>query len=76
MDLILDNEDGEVLVNTKNGKKPLTDENNNIIKRYVRSFINYVSLGYDARVGYNFDPKERIQEMAINVYIFVKVSKN
>ena len=57
MDLVLDNQDGEILVNTKNGKKPLTDNNNNVIKRYVRSFINYVSLGYDARVGYNFDPK-------------------
>ena len=58
MDLQLDNKEGEILVNTKKeGKIPLKDENNNIIKRYIRSFINYVSLGYDARVGYNFDPK-------------------
>ena len=57
MDLQLDNEEGEILVNTKNGKFPLKDDNGNIIKRYIRSFINYVSLGYDARVGYNFDPK-------------------
>ena len=57
MDLQLDNNEGEVLVNTKNGKVPLKDDNGNIIKRYIRSFINYVSLGYDARVGYNFDPK-------------------
>ena len=57
MDLLLNDEDGEILVNTKEGKKPLKDENGNIIKRYIRSFINYVSLGYDARVGYNFDPK-------------------
>ena len=69
MDLILDNKDGEVLVNTKNGKKPLTDENNNIIKRYVRSFINYVSLGYDARVGYNFDPK-RTHSRNVNKCIY------
>ena len=57
MDLELDDVEGKVLVNTKNGKIPLKDDNGNIIKRYVRSFINYVSLGYDARVGYNFDPK-------------------
>ena len=57
MDLILDNEDGEILVNTKEGKFPLKDDDGNIKKRYTRSFINYVSLGYDARVGYNFDPK-------------------
>lgn len=57
MDLQLDDKFGEILVNTKKGKIPLKDDNGNIINRYVRSFINYVSLGYDARVGYNFDPK-------------------
>ena len=57
MDLQLDDIEGQLLVNTKEGKIPLKDDNGIIIKRYVRSFINYVSLGYDARVGYNFDPK-------------------
>ena len=57
IDFQLDPIDGEILTNTKNGKFPLKDENGNIIKRYIRSFINYVSLGYDARVGYNIDPK-------------------
>ena len=57
IDLQLDSEEGEILVNTKNGKEPLKDENRNIIRRYMRSFINYISLGYDARVGYNFDAK-------------------
>ena len=57
IDLQLDNNDGQILVNTKNGKIPLKDENGNIITRYIRSFINYISLGYDARVGYNFDKR-------------------
>ena len=57
MDLTLDENEGKVLVNTKNGKTPIKDENGNIIRRYVRTFINYISFGYDARVGYNFDPK-------------------
>ena len=57
MDLILDPIDGQILLNTKNGKVPLKDDNGNIMKRYTRTFINYVSLGYDARVGYNFDSK-------------------
>ena len=57
MDLQLDNDEGEVLVNSKNGKMTLKDDNGNVIKRYIRSFINYVSLGYDARVGYNFDSR-------------------
>ena len=57
IDLQLDQNDGEILTNTKKGKIPLKDENGNILKRYIRTFINYISLGYDARVGYNFDPK-------------------
>ena len=55
IDLELDATEGEILVNNKNGKSQLKDENGNLIKRYKRSFINYISLGYDARVGYNFD---------------------
>ena len=55
IDLELDAVEGEILVNNKNGKVQLKDENGNLIKRYKRSFINYISLGYDARVGYNFD---------------------
>ena len=57
IDLQLDPEEGEVIVNQKDGKAPLKDEDGNILRRYMRSFINYISLGYDARVGYNFDPK-------------------
>ena len=57
MDLQLDPIEGKILVNTKNGKMPLKDENGNIINRYIRTFINYISFGFDARVGYNFDKK-------------------
>ena len=57
IDLQLDPNEGEILMNHKDGKAPLKDEDGNIIRRYMRSFINYVSLGYDARVGYNFDSK-------------------
>ena len=55
IDLQLDPNDGEILINSREGKHPLKDENGNVIRRYIRSFINYISLGYDARVGYNFD---------------------
>jgi diacylglycerol kinase (ATP) len=57
LELQLDPEEGEILTNSKNGKVPLKDNNGNLIKNYTRTFINYVSLGYDARVGYNFDSR-------------------
>ena len=69
IDLQLDQIDGEILMNTKNGKIPLKDDNGNIIKRYIRTFINYISLGYDARVGYNFDPK-RASSRNVNKCIY------
>ena len=55
IDLQMDSVDGQVLYNSEDGKSALKDVNGNIIRRYIRSFINYISLGYDARVGYNFD---------------------
>jgi len=71
MELELDLIEGEILTNTKNGKIPLKDSNGNIIKRYIRTFINYLSLGYDARIGYNFDAKRsksRNKNKCIYVY--------
>ncbi|MCQ2817449.1 MAG: diacylglycerol kinase [archaeon] len=58
-ELQLDETYGQILMNTKTGKIPMRDKENNneIIRHYERSFINYVSLGYDARVGYGFDSK-------------------
>ena len=73
----LDQNEGEILVNTKEGKIPLKDEEGNIIKRYIRSFINYISLGYDARVGYNFDPKRsNSRNMNKCIYFLEGAKKN
>ena len=69
IELQLDPIEGEILVNSKKGKHPLKDNNGNIIKRYVRTFINYVSLGYDARIGYNFDSR-RTSSRKINKCVY------
>ena len=70
MDLQLDPIDGQVLCNSKDGKFPLKDDSGNIIRRYIRSFINYTSLGYDARIGYNFD-KNRTSSRTGNKCVYV-----
>ena len=69
LELQLDPIDGEILTNSKKGKSPLKDNNGNIIKKYERTFINYVSLGYDARVGYNFDSR-RTSSRNVNKCIY------
>ena len=69
IDLELEPNDGEILVNKKKEKVILKDENGNITKKYVRSFINYISLGYDARVGYNFD-SHRTNSRCLNKCVY------
>ena len=35
----------------KEWKKKLLDDNGKTLKKSIRVFINYLSLGYDARIG-------------------------
>ena len=56
-ELVLDEKNGLIIQNTRDGKKPLLDEKGKILRKYIRPFTNYLSLGYDARVGYDFDPR-------------------
>ena len=75
INLLLDSNEGEILVNSEKGKTILKDENGNVIKKYTRSFINYISFGYDARVGYNFDA-HRTNSRCLNKCIyFIEGSK-
>lgn len=57
IELILDEEKGKILKNSDDGKHELLDNDGNIMKVYERPFINYLSFGYDARVGFNFDSR-------------------
>ena len=75
IDLLLDSNEGEILVNSKKGKTKLKDENGNIIKRYTRSFINYISFGYDARVGFNFDARRTNSRCLNKCVYFIEGSK-
>ena len=63
------NNNGVVVQNTSNGKIPLLDKKGNILKIFIKSFTNYLSLGYDARVGYDFDPR-RTKSRCINQCIY------
>ena len=77
MELKLDEKNGEILENTKKGKIQKKDQDGNVIRLYKRTFINYLSLGYDARVGYNFD-KNRTSSRIGNkcIYFWEGLKKN
>ena len=57
-ELIVKIEDyGKISQITSNGPMIMYDENNKILKTWKKSFINYMSIGFDARVGYIFEQK-------------------
>lgn len=80
MKLLVDEQDGEILEITsksKELKRAKTDSDNNTIRSYKRSFINYLSLGYDARVGFGFE-KSRSGSRCCNkcIYFWEGMKKN
>ena len=57
LEINCDSQKGEIIECKNKEKVPKKDKNGNIMRVYKRSFINYMSLGYDARVGFNFEQK-------------------
>ena len=43
--------------NNNNNENKEKDENKKILKNWKKTFINYMSIGFDARVGYIFEQK-------------------
>ena len=53
----LDSSDGSLHEIVNKHEKMKTDSDNKIVKIFKKSFVNYFSMGYDARVGYTVEPK-------------------
>lgn len=68
--LALDNEKGEIIeVNNAKMKIAMKDDQGNVINIYKRTFINYLSFGYDARVGFGFN-KNRTSSRVCNKCLY------
>jgi hypothetical protein len=64
------NDDNGFIQEIKNGKiEDKKDNNGNLIKKFNRSFINYTSLGFDAKCGFSFEQK-RSSSRYINKLIY------
>lgn len=53
--LKLDPVNGYLIQNSNEGKTQMKNEDGSLITTYERTFINYLSFGYDASVGFGFD---------------------
>ena len=53
----LDSKDGGMYEMINKREQFKKDSENNLVKIFKKTFVNYFSMGYDARVGYTFEPK-------------------
>ena len=53
----------------KNGEKIKEDSNNNKVLEFKKTFVNYFSLGFDARVGFQFEQR-RSSSRFCNKFIY------
>ena len=57
LELKVDQNEGRIFDIISNGEIELKDENNNDLKYFKKTFINYMSIGFDAKVGFRFGQK-------------------
>ena len=57
LNLILDQTTGAMFDVIKNGEKLKEDENKNKVINFTKTFVNYFSVGFDARVGFQFEQR-------------------
>ena len=65
----VDQQNGNIYDVVKNGEKLKEDNNKNKITQFKKTFVNYFSLGFDARVGFQFEQR-RSSSRFCNKFIY------
>lgn len=71
----LDSREGGMYEMVNKHEQLKKDSDNNLVKVFKKTFVNYFSLGYDARVGYIFEPK-RTSTRCCNRCLYCLVGAN
>ena len=69
LELKVDKNEGRIYDIISNGEIELKDKNNNFITYFQKTFINYMSIGFDAKVGFKFGQK-RTRNRIFNKIIY------
>ena len=76
LELKVDKNEGKIFDIISNGEIELKDKNNNDLKYFTKTFINYMSIGFDAKVGFMFGQR-RTSSRIFNKFIYaLEAGKN
>ena len=76
LQLKVDQKEGKIFDVILNGEVQLKDENNNFLTSFSKTFINYMSIGFDARVGFMFGQRRTSSRIFNKVIYALEAGKN
>ena len=75
LSLIMDQKKGAIFDVIKKGEKLKEDENKNKILKFKKTFVNYFSLGFDARIGFEFEQRRTSNRCCNKVVYALEAAK-
>ena len=76
LQLKVDKEEGKIFDIISNGEIELKDENNNDLTYFTKTFINYMSIGFDAKVGFMFGQRRTSSRIFNKLIYALEAGKN
>ena len=76
LQLKVDKNEGKIFDIVSSGEIELKDENNNDLKYFTKTFINYMSIGFDAKVGFMFEQRRTGSRLFNKVIYALESGKN
>ena len=76
LELKVDKKEGKIFDVISNGEIELKDENNNDITYFKKTFINYMSIGFDAKVGFMFGQRRTSSRIFNKLIYALEAGKN
>ena len=76
LELKVDKNEGKIFDIITNGEIELKDENNKDITYFSKTFINYMSIGFDAKVGFMFGQRRTSSRIFNKIIYAIEAGKN